>query len=326
MSRSKYDLSESWDLLTNRPPNEKWNAVRLGLTTNGSEVLVALDNQKLRHLLVPAKDQRYSVRPQGELSIEIGQRSFVFFNEDTEFGRYLDITCKNERLNDQFDLVIESVLEAVADSEDGAKAALFEVSRWRQLFATLAASPRLSLQEKVGLFAELTILSQLKSRDDFLSEWWTGPKRAPHDFELDGMCVEVKGYKSDDSSVQVHGFAQLTNCENKTLLIVLVEVDENEEGETVGELLERTVAGEVFEHELRQLAAMAGIFDSQDDSERFLARKVWIGKVGQGFPRVTRAEVPTEAIRNINYELGIVEILPYLQAYSPQEASEALNG
>ena len=326
MSQSKYDLTESWDLLTNRPPNEKWNAVRLGIKTNGSEVLVALDNQMLRHLLVPAKEQRYNVRPQGELSIEIGQRSFVFFDDDTEFGRYLDITCRNERLNDQFDLVIQSVLESVAGSEDGAKAALFEVSRWRQLFATLAASPRLSLQEKIGLFGELTILNQLKSRGGFLSKCWTGPKRAPHDFELEGMCLEVKSYKSEDSVVKVHGFTQLSNCEDKSLLIVLVEVDENEEGETVGELLERIVAGEVFEHELRQLAAMAGIFGSQDDSERFVATKVWIGTVGPDFPRVTRAEIPTETIRNINYELSIVDLLPYLQAFSPQEAGEMLNG
>ena len=99
MSSSESDLRNSWRLLETRASGERWNALRLGIRTNGSEVLTAIDNQGLRHLLVPAREKRYGVKSQGELSVEVGHRSFLFLDAGTEYGRFLDISCKSARLN-----------------------------------------------------------------------------------------------------------------------------------------------------------------------------------------------------------------------------------
>lgn len=325
MIRSDSDLERSWSLLESRASDERWNALRLGIRTNGSEVLAAIDNRGLRHLLVPAQDKRYGVKSQGALEVEVGHRSFVFLDAGAEYGRFLDISCKSARLNEQFNLVIQSVLDSIPEASDGAESALFEVARWRQLFATLAASRRLTIDEKTGLFAELTVLCALTNLASFDPGWWTGPQRNPHDFELPSNCIEVKGCASDKKEVHIHGLKQLDNCDERPLVLVLVEVELAEEGETVGDLLENIVFGQESEHLIRQRAAMAGIFGSSDDSDRFVATQVWAGEVREGFPRITRSNVPDQSVRNVNYSLDAPSILPFMNAIRPEELSGFLS-
>lgn len=319
------EVKRCWSTLENKCPRDQWNALRLGVETNGRPVLAVIDTEGKRHLLIPAQDKRYTENDRGELTVAVGHQSFSFIDGTSEFGRYLDVACLNPRLFEQFDLVVTGVLDRVQSGSDGAEVAVVEVARWRRLFATLASVNKLSLPEKIGLFAELHVLGQLTEKNSgFRPEFWTGPKREPHDFELQNLAIEVKGITSDSYSIQINGFDQLSNLSSKALFLVIAEVELNPDGLTIGEQLEEIALGRVDEHPLRQLAAMAGVFGSPEDTDRFVITKLWIGEVGASFPKLTRENVPFEQIVGVSYSLALPDILPLMTATEPGRLGDFL--
>lgn len=326
MSEFADQLKRSWETLENRDPGDRWNALRLGIATNGRPILAVTDTEQNRHLLIPAQEKRYTENHQGELTVEVAHQNFNFIDDTSEFGRYLDIACKNSRLFDQFDHVVNRVLANISQASDGAEAAVIEVARWRRLFATLSSARKLSLPEKIGLFAELHVLGELTDAGSaFRPDFWTGPKREPHDFELPNRSIEVKGIAADSYSIQVNGLDQLSNTSGKRLDLVVVEVEADAHGLTVGGLLEEIASGRSDEHLLRQLAAMAGVFDSSEDTDRFSVQKLWVGEVGTDFPRMTKENIPFNQIENVHYSLILSEILPLMTVIETNQLRETLN-
>lgn len=326
-------IGEAWCLLTN-PASigdlkiaDSWNAVRLGIQTNGRDVLAAIDNDNGRHLLVPALKKRYPLAPPSALSVEVAHQSFRFFDGSVESGRFLDIHCSDQRLFEQFDHVVAAVLEAIRGGGDGADVALIEVARWRRLFATLATTMPLSVEEKVGLFAELTVLDNLmKGIDGFVPEWWTGPLRQPHDFELPTRSIEVKAITADSDHVRINGLRQLDSVEGKDLTLVLASVMFSHDGFTIGELLEQIVSGDPQEHSLRELAAKAGIYGTYEDIDRMVISGFYHAGVDQTFPRITQSILGTEAISRVNYSIDVGAVLARATAIRPEGLVAVVNG
>lgn len=326
MARLADEVERSWATLENRVPGDRWNALRLGIATNGRPILVVTDTEANRHLLIPAQEKRYTENHQGELTVQVAHQNFNFIDDTFEYGRYLDIACKNSRLFEQFDHVVNGVLAKIPQASDGAEVAVIEVARWRRLFATLSGTRKLSLPEKVGLFGELHVLSELIDiGSDFRPDYWTGPKREPHDFEFPARSVEVKGITSDSYSIQINGLDQLETKSGRPLGLIVVEIEQDANGLTVGGLLEEIVSGRSDEHLLRQLAAMAGVFGSPEDTDRFVVQKLWVGEVGPDFPRITKENVPFMQIQNVQYSLPLPEILPIMAATEPNHLGDALN-
>lgn len=329
---SRTPIGDAWELLM-KPGNlgeleatDCWNAVRLGVRTNGRDVLAAIDSGNGRHLLVPALKQRYPLAPPSALSVEVGHQSFSFFDGTAESGRFLDIFCSDQRLYEQFDHVIMAVLEAIRGGGDGADLALVEVARWRRLFATLARSLPLSLEEKVGLFAELTVLDALKSgMESFAPKWWTGPLRQPHDFELPARSIEVKAITDGSDQVRINGLKQLDSVDGKTLSLVLARVTFSYEGFTIGELLEQIVSGDPQEQSLRELAAKAGIYGTSDDTDRMVISGFYHAEVDEMFPRITQAVLDTEAIAKVSYSIDVSAVLARATTIQPAGLMGIIN-
>ncbi|EFK54240.1 PD-(D/E)XK motif protein [Corynebacterium genitalium ATCC 33030] len=326
MNLTRFDLHRAWNLAAGLPNSDEWNAVRLGLTANGNQVLLALDVHGLRHLLVPAKTKRYSLRANGELNVEVGQRAFKFFDDTTEYGRYVDIACLNPNLNDQFDHLVLAVLERLDGSLDGAEEAVLEVAKWRTLFATLAKASKLTVEEKIGAFAEIFVLeSVIRSREDFSPESWTGPQREPHDFELSNLSIEVKGFSQDKNRVRINGLRQLDQTDSKPLLLVMITVEAHDDGFAIGELLDRVISGRVDEHALRQRAAMSGVFGSSEDSDRFVVKGAMTCWVEDPFPRITGSAIECKGITNVHYDISLNAVLPFMSAVEPQDLGGVFN-
>ncbi|UIZ92918.1 PD-(D/E)XK motif protein [Corynebacterium sp. CNCTC7651] len=323
---SRTPITDAWHLLKN-PGNlgelqvaDSWNAVRLGVQTNGREVLAAIDGENGRHLLVPALKQRYPLAPPSALSVEVAHQSFRFFDGTAESGRFLDIFCSDQRLYEQFDHVIMAVLEAIRGGGDGADVALIEVARWRRLFATLARLSPLSVEEKVGLFAELTVLDALNNgMEGFDPSWWTGPLRQPHDFELPSLSIEVKAITDGSDQVRINGLRQLDSVDGKDLNLILASVMFSHEGFTIGELLEQIVSGDPQEQSLRELAAKAGIYGTSDDTDRMIITGLYHAEVEETFPRITPAVLGTEAISRVNYSIDLGAVLAHAMAIQPAD-------
>ena len=308
------ELRQSWKLIDQLPPTSGWRAVRLGFQTNGRHLLLARDEAGLRHLLVPALQKRYSVTPTGVLTLEIGHREFTFFDRSSEYGRYLDITCHNPHLNEQFDHVVATVVEFIDTSQDGADAAIIQVVRWRSLFSRLTTGPALTTRDKIGLFAELTVLEAITSTGLNNPLVWTGPLRAPHDFELPTLSIEVKGIMRDTEVIQIHGVEQMSTLDGKPLDLVIVELEESEKGMTISELLDRIATRVGDEGALRQRAAIAGIASKVDD-DRFEVVRSFEAEIDEAFPRIHRKDLDS-AIGNVKYELKLSEILPLMGEFT----------
>ena len=122
---------------------------------------------------------------------------------------FVDLSCTEQDLHAEFDDVVTDILESIRGVERPGIAALQAIARWRRLFRARLVRG-LSIQAKLGLFAELTMLLALVDADPAFSvDLWRGPLREPHDFEAPGRCLEIKAVTSESDAVVIHGVSQL---------------------------------------------------------------------------------------------------------------------
>ena len=100
--------------------------------------------------------------------------------------------------------------------------------RWHHLLRG-GADQRLSEEEQKGLIGELVVLERyllpvLAARDAVTA--WQGPMQAPKDFEIGGVCIEVKAHRPGASpSVVINSEHQLDDTDLKGLVLVVLDVD-----------------------------------------------------------------------------------------------------
>lgn len=310
-------LNGAWRQLEQRKTGTAWAAIRLPDSPVERELLLAVDEHKGRHLLVPAGPGRYAVNTHSPLSVDVGDLKFRF-EEGTEVeGRYVDVSCRVPKLNEQFDGVVESVLDSVTNAADPARRAIATVNSWRRLFSTMASAKPLSLNEKYAVFGELAVLDQLElNREDFSEEWWTGPQSAEHDFELADVSIEVKSVGMSSRTISIHGAEQLSPTDEKPLYLAVVGLEESAEGQTVAHLLESIADRSPDGEKIRLKAASQGVFPDVEDTTKLRVTRVGVVRVDEEFPRLTfrdLSESLREALGGIQYELLLTSIQPRLQ-------------
>lgn len=326
MNSSDEGLGEVWRTIElDRDPSQ-WSAVRLPGSAAEKELLLATDPDNGRHLLIPAGSGLYPTDAQSPLSVDIGEQRFEFKDGSQIKGRFLDISCSNPPLFFQFDRVIESVLEAIHGSSDPARRAVSTVTAWRRLFSKLASATPLSLEQKFGAFAELSVMNYLiEFVQPFSTAWWTGPSNAPHDFELPSASLEVKAIGKASKVISIHGADQLQSQPGKPLFLVVVEVEEDTNGTTLGELLE-LITPQVSEPDgLRRKAASLGIFRTTEDRSRLKVKRLGIASVTAEFPRLISEEFPTQlqdALGVLQYELQLSEIAAAFNFIDPYDLKD----
>lgn len=311
-------LEEAWqDLEERETTSAAWAAVRLPDSPVERELLLAIDENRRRHLLVPAGSGRYAVNTHSPLSVDVTDLKFHFEEGNRVEGRYIDISCKVPKLNDQFDDVIESVLDSVTHAADPAKRAIAMVNSWRRLFSTMASAKPLSMNEKYAIFAELAVLDQIEfHQKSFSEEWWTGPQSAPHDFELPNASIEVKAIGMSSRTISIHGAEQLSRTDGKPLYLAIVALEESAEGQTVASLLESIAARSPDGDKIRLKAASLGVFPDAEDTTKIQVTQVGIAEVDEEFPRLNLShfsESLTEALGGIQYELLLTALQPRLK-------------
>lgn len=206
---------------------------------------------------------------------------------------------------------------ARAKSENPAQVVLTRLLAWQRLLAKapngVLPEPRLR-----GLLAELVMLTEaidrLGIRDAVLS--WHGPAKAPQDFGFGFLRVEVKAVHAVQASIQISSPEQLSSegCPMMLRTQVLELVGERDpEAIMVAEYvrgmaslvsadaraLEQFERG-LFEYGYVDLPAYTSIW--------FRPGVVTEWDVDDGFPRVTRAQLPA-AVDELSYSLD-VSLLP----------------
>jgi hypothetical protein len=304
-------LREAWVVLS-PPTGGELSGYPLDVEFEGQPVRVALDGEGHRHLLVPAGaevisgDQKPSV-------ITLTQRDLSFGGVT---GSFVDVRCVKGELAAEFDDFIVDVLNSINGSENPAQQTVQVIGRWRQLFKS-ALARGLSEQERIGLFAELTVLSAIHSLDDAIaSEHWTGPDRDKHDFELPARCLEVKAVGISGANVTIHGLDQLDAHDGRDLHLVLVTVEQDPDGHTLAELVDRVRAQLGGDPEFPRKLAKAR-WNREDHLSQVQSYSVISAcalPVDGATPRLVPSSLlggmPPEGVSAIQYRIALEALLP----------------
>ena len=229
------ELTRTWRVL--RTPAAGVDASPLPGGDSPTLLRIGVDHTGARHLLVPAGAD--TLPAPSESSISLHRHDYVF---DGERRAYLDIGCSRPALFDLFDELLALLIPDVLAALDPAAAATTAIDRWRELLR--ASRPnRLSTERQLGLFAELWCLRRLAEAGRITSAGqWRGPLGEPHDLDLGDAWVEVKAVGPSSTDITVHGLEQLDTSDGRPGSLVVVELAEEDDGDSLPHL-----AGSILE-------------------------------------------------------------------------------
>ncbi|WP_420881644.1 PD-(D/E)XK motif protein [Rhodococcus sp. (in: high G+C Gram-positive bacteria)] len=289
-----------------------WRSMTVPVVADGRQLVQAVDDMGQHHLLIPADSTPHPENTRGPLSMSFREFRFGAGTEIDVEGRYFDIHCRLTALNKQFDKVIGEVIDVVDGVNRPVGAAAAALAAWRRLFATLADARPLTHQEKLAAFGELSVLQDLvDGHPGFRVVSWTGPKREPHDFELEEMSIEVKSVGDDSDTIRVHGLSQLAQVDEKELFLIIRRVTEDVSGRTLSELLTEILATCDDPAVLRERAGRLGVCEAMEDITRFEVTESLIGTVAGDFPRITEETLGTELagmVSRVGYDLQLADV------------------
>jgi hypothetical protein len=304
-------LDRAWAVLT-RPSTDQLASFPLDLAFEDVACRVALDRNGFRHLLIASFDEQPEVdsRP-SVLSATLRPLSFGGKVHD-----YFDIACLDQELHPEFDEVVLDILETIQGADQPAVAAAESLARWRRLFRSRLVRG-LSMEARIGLFAELSVLIALTEADSALPiEMWRGPLREPHDFELKSRCIEVKGLAERSERFTVHGWEQLDRHDERPLDLILVNVVSDPTGLSISNLVE-TLRKRVESPTTLRARLLAAGWDetiATADDETFTVGTIFGLPVSDAVPRLVRNMLvqgqPPDGVSGLRYQVELADLLP----------------
>ncbi|MEU4395992.1 PD-(D/E)XK motif protein [Kribbella sp. NPDC023855] len=294
-------VQDLWDALGNRTSSasDRLRVADTPVTSTAGPVAVALDDAGCRHLLVPISAERVVRGGLDGPTLVLRKRTLVDGDDRRTFA---DLGCLRKDLDDVFTGLCADVLQSVdREPHDPLKVLYGRLDRWRALFRT--SGHLLGPEQQAGLFAELTVLTDLLELDPSAHRTWTGPERYRHDFVGAGHAVEVKStIVSDGRRIRVHGLDQL-EAPPGGLHLYWIRLDpRSETGRSLNSLVDRALELCDDEGDLWTRLAAAGyhVVDRRHyDQPRFAVAARRRYSVGPDFPRLVAGDLD-EAGLSIN--------------------------
>ena len=262
-------------------------ASETNVSTGDGNALVAVDENALRHLLVPVAHTFDAPRDRG-VAVTIDVRTLTDSGTDR---RFVDITCLEPSLNDLFDIVVDEMLAELAARPDrnGHRSCQYVLDRWRHLLRR-SDSRVLGPEQLAGLLGELVWLERLaRLSPDAALDLWTGPTGAPQDFTSHDRVLEVKATRS--GTITINGIGQLSDPHERLVrLAVLRLAPLGPEAIGVPDLIDRIVDADVDPVAFLDRLAAVGYHPehrSHYTEQRWTVVKEAIFDVTDDFPRIT---------------------------------------
>jgi hypothetical protein len=306
-------LHRAWIVLV-KPVGNEFASFALDPARGVRSLRAAMDAHGRQHLLVPHDDASAALSGGARGALSISSRSLTF---DGHAATYVDVVCHDPSLRREFDQICLDILDAYAEDgpKSGAAVVAQVVNRWRRLLRTIRGRG-LSPEERVGLFAELSVLRSLVATDSASSANWTGPDKRPHDFEFDCVSLEVKGLGATANDIVVHGLDQLQELNGKALFIVLVDVEQDDTGERLADVVAELQKLLGTRDGLMAKLNIMGFEDNDDDLTRYAIGALHLGRVTDGVPRLVASDIVggvPEGLSRISYHIDRGALLPMLK-------------
>ena len=229
------------------------------------------------------------------------------------FEKYLTISPPSRELSEVFLSFIRFILEEIG-AESSIEAAIELIIKkyeeWSEFFGTGKLGPN-STSMLVGLIGELLMLTEFvdKNGPQVISNWW-GPIRHRHDFEFEKCAMEVKTTTNPLSKeMAINGLRQLEADSDRSLFIAHLKLNLNPVGENLKSLVNKLLAAEVSEFELREKIEKYGFSKEMiEDTEKFTFNgfSVKYYLVDAYFPSITSANLEPgqhARISKVNYSV-----------------------
>ncbi|PJJ72951.1 putative PD-(D/E)XK family protein DUF4420 [Diaminobutyricimonas aerilata] len=302
-------LETGWAVLQ-APRDRELEAFDLDLRLNGFPCRIALDRNGVRHLLIPISDIK-PVTPAPRQNLEVSSR---WLEIGGSVSANLDLSCPDGTLRREFDEVIGDVLESVRDAADVQAAALTCIERWRRLFRT-SRFGALSPEARLGLYAELSVLlAGVRSATGMPVSAWRGPLRERHDFEVAGMCLEVKGVGANASAVTIHGLDQLESHDGRELELLLISVTDEPAGQSIDELIAEIRIATVEQAQFEALLALTGWTENLH-ADRYAIEGVRAIPMSDAVPSLSTSRlaggIVPEGVDRVRYDLALNVLMPH---------------
>jgi len=309
----KFDASEQYALLLagNQPGDEQLLTRPSGVTTTLGDVLLGVDHEGRRHLLVPISPKE-SPNDRVSRGISLGHRDLVV--QDTVV-RFADLTCTIRRLTQPFDRLVEDIIVRLARNPNAAiDAVTATLDDWRALLRR--SLDDLSRDEIVGLIGELEVLALLAKIDPVAAVLdWTGPTGAVHDFSREGRDIEVKSTAAVNATrVRISNLDQLDPALSDSLHLAVVHLasstDAPDLDSRIDSLLELGAPSDTLERKL----ADYGYFRRMELSvpTNYMLREIRWWKVGANFPGLRSSDIEKGrliGVDSVAYDL-LLGVLP----------------
>lgn len=256
------------------------------------------------------------------LDFRMATRGFISDTIKSSFSEdHIDVIVRlaDESFLDHFEMMAGDLISAAAEEDRPdalAGAVHFRLQQWRNFCNRL--DNRLSLDQVVGLAAELKVLSFLIDegvQPDAVVAAWMGPTGHQHDFRLAQFSIEVKSCQSRESlRITVSSSLQLEPVAGFPLYLAIVRVLRNDpSGISLNDLIE-TIRGRLRDghHDsalltLNSKLILVGYESTPEEQECFtklLMETPKIFLVHEGFPRIKKEHVPS-CVDKLSYTLVI---------------------
>ncbi len=230
-----------------------------------------------------------------------------------ESQRALMIRLRNREMEAAFASMIDDLVDT-AKSDLTATTAIVArktVDRWREMFKA-AGRDLLSLNEQVGLLAELHLLAALADAGatDPLEAWHRGGPSSQHDFSFETGDVEVKATTARESfDITVHGLEQLSTDDGRALILYAEQLEARADGETLPEAISALERRGFSRLRIREKLEACGYFEAHAPSytDRFAVLRCKAREVDDTMPRISKSYLPDEAhaedLKRVSYSI-----------------------
>jgi hypothetical protein len=300
-------------------------------------VLLAIDSQQLRHILIPADGAAEQPAKAATKGLEVTVDELQA--DDRPPRRYVDVACRDATMHANFTAIAAEIVEELTAGLGDSQRTLERIlARWRWFWDTPPAG--LTETEAVGLFGELWFLEfWLDPIDVAVLRAWTGPRRDRHDFKWPAASVEVKATRARSDGSASHRISTLDQLEDPAqgqlyLFSLRVSPDPIAAHSLNAsiERIRRTLSAHAeLLHEFDERVATLGYSPAQreryDTPFRVVAEELY--RVDAEFPRLTRnsfidGAVPT-GVGGIGYSLDLAACAPWRVATAPGAEAHRLR-
>ncbi|HEX7854733.1 MAG TPA: PD-(D/E)XK motif protein [Sphingobium sp.] len=219
---------------------------------------------------------------------------------------------------------LATALTPASDSSTALAITLAHLKRWK-LFLAGRGGQNLSADAVRGLFAELVFLRELIEAigSDTAVEAWLGPERSHQDFVFGNTAIEIKslsgaersevGISSEDQleALNDHLFLRIYRLSALTEVVGAVSLNG-----IIAMVQSELASAEALVSFDRKLITHGYAPLSEYDDPKFSVSDVRTFKIGEGFPRLIRSEIPAGTAK-VSYSIRLEAI----EAFKADNAS-----